>query len=106
MAKQQDSKTESRAANMRLEEKNIKFKFPNGSSGIFMQVTLAITFMYLILISYSMMGTIGVVFISLAFLLALFSPIIYQAVQVRLKNRKKLIVEECHPLEPEVEHKG
>ncbi len=106
MAKQANSKTGLRSAQMRREPNNIKFNFPSGSIGVFMQITLAITFMYLILIGYTMMGNVGVVFVSLTFLLALFTPFLYRFIQGQLKKRKKLIVEECHPLEPEVERKG
>jgi len=106
MTKQQDSKTELRVAYTRRELKNAKYNFPNGSIGVFMQVTLATTFMYLILIGYTMMGTFGVVFVSLSFLLALFSPILYRVARKLLNNRKKLDVENCGPLKPEVETKG
>ncbi len=71
-----------------------------------MQVTLAITFMYLILIGYSMMGTFGVVFVSLSLsACAVFSHSLPGCAK-SLNNRKKLDVENCGPLEPEVETKG
>jgi hypothetical protein len=41
-------------------------------------VTQALIFMYLIFIGYMLMGVMGVVGVSLLFLIALLSPVLYQ----------------------------
>ena len=106
MTKQQDSKSDLRVAYTRRELRNTKLNFPAGNIGIFMQVTLAITFMYLILVGYSLMGTFGVVFVSILFILALLSPILYRIARKLLINREKRAAGENYSLEPEVERKG
>ncbi len=49
-----------------------------GPIGVFMRVTLAVIFMYLIVISYLMLGTTGLVFVSVLSLVAYFVPYLYQ----------------------------
>lgn len=91
---------------MRRDLKGKQFNIPNGNIGVFMQVTLAITFMYLILIGYTMLGVTGVLFVSITFLLALLSPFFYRAIQGMMRNRKKTIQNKCQPLEPGVKREG
>lgn len=105
MAEQQDQGRAFRRVYKR-ELKNTKFNFPAGNIGIFMQVTLAIIYMYLIFIGYSMMGTTGLVFVSTLFLLALLSPVFYQVGRGLLRNRKAPAVDQNHQLQPEAEQEG
>ena len=77
MTRKDDSKTALRSSYYRRGLRSAKFQFPMGNIGIFMQVTLAIIYMYLILLGYQMMGVAGVALVSGLFLLALFSPIIF-----------------------------
>ena len=60
----------------------------SGPIGVFMRVTLAIVFMYLIVISYMMFGTPGLVFISVLALVAYFVPYLYQTVKGLLERRR------------------
>ena len=106
MTEQQDTKGELRAAYTNRGFKNAKHSFPTGSTGIFMQVTLAVIYMYLIVISYSLMGTTGLVFVSTLFLIALFSPIIYQIVRRFWRNHKAVSVERNQMLEQEAKQEG
>ena len=72
----------------RQEMRNVKFNFAPGSIGIFMQVTLAVIFMYLVFFSYSVLGTTGLILVSVFFLLALCSPLLYRAGRSLLSNRR------------------
>lgn len=89
MTRQHDSNGELRAAfTMRLIESAKRSVQPeSGPVGVFMRVTLAVIFMYLIVISYTMLGTIGLVFVSALFLVALFSPYLYQLLKGLLERR-------------------
>jgi hypothetical protein len=58
-----------------------------GPVGVFMRVTLAVVFMYLIVISYMMLGTIGLVFVSVLALVAYFVPHLYRALKGLLERR-------------------
>jgi hypothetical protein len=78
MTQQIDRKAALRSAYMGRGLRSAKFQFPIGNVGIFMQATLAIIYLYLILLGYQMMGAVGVVLVSCLFLLALFAPVIYQ----------------------------
>ena len=60
----------------------------SGPANILMRVTLAIVFMYLIVISYLMFGTIGMVFVSILSLVAYFVPHLYQALMRVLGRRR------------------
>jgi hypothetical protein len=72
----------------RQEMRNVKFNFAPGNIGIFMQTTLAIIFMYMVFLSYSALGTTGLILVSVLFLLALFSPLLYRAGRRLLGNRR------------------
>ncbi len=78
MTQQQNSKSDLRAAFTMRELRNAKLRVPSGSTGIFIQVTLALIFMYLLVIAYMMMGTAGAVLVSVMFLVAVFIPVLYQ----------------------------
>ncbi len=88
MGQQHDAKDELKAAYMARELKKAKRRVPMGSTGVFMQVALAMIFMYLIVISYSMMGIAGPVFVSILFLIALFMPVLYHVVKGVMAQRK------------------
>ncbi len=88
MTQQRKSNGELRAAYTIREFDKVKSGFQTSSSGVFMQVTLGVIFMYLIVISYSILGIGGPVFISLLFLVALFIPYLYQAFMGLLKKSK------------------
>lgn len=89
MTHQRDSKGELRAAHtMRLLEQAKRSVQPeSGPVGVFMRVTLAVVFMYLIVISYMMLGTLGLLFVSVLALVAYFIPYLYQAVMGLLERR-------------------
>lgn len=89
MKHQPDSMDELRASFANRDLKNMKYNFPHGSTGIFMQVTLAVIYMYLIVISYSMLGVGGAVSVSILFLAALFAPVVYQLVIATRKKRNE-----------------
>ena len=88
MHQNHDSKGELRAAFAMRELENAKRSLQAGSIGIFMRVTLAIIFMYLIVVSYLMLGITGPVFVSILFLAAFFTPYLYQALKNLLDKRK------------------
>ena len=94
MTQQPDSKGELRATHtMRLLEDAERSVQPEtGPVGVFMRVTLAVVFMYLIVISYLMLGTTGLVFVSVLALVAYFVPHLYRALKgllERLGSRKE-----------------
>ena len=88
MTQQQNSKSELRAALTMRELRNAKLRLPSGSTGIFIQVTLALIFMYLLVISYMMMGTAGAVLVSVMFLVAVFIPVLYPMAKHLWRQRK------------------
>ena len=87
MTEQRDSKGELRTAYAMRELENAKRSVrlgnadSTGPTSIFLKVTLAIIFMYLIGISYLMLGITGPVFVSLLFLAALLAPFFYHLVK-------------------------
>lgn len=90
MTQQRDSNSELRAAfTMRLLENAKRSGQPEtGPIAVFIRVTLAVIFIYLIVISYMMFGTIGPVFISILSLVAHFVPYLYQAIKGLLERRR------------------
>ena len=88
MTQQQNSKSDLRAAFTMRELRNAKFRLPSGSTGIFIQVTLALIFMYLLVIGYMMMGVTGAVLVSVMFLVAVFIPVLYQVAKHLWIQRK------------------
>jgi len=96
MKQQWDSTGELRAAFTIRELEKAKRSCQASSAGTFVRVTLAVIFMYLIVISYLMLGAAGPVFISALFLVALFAPYLYQASK-RLLERRRLQKEDRFP---------
>ncbi len=88
MAQQYDYKDEMRAVHLARELKKAKRSIPMGSMGVFMRVTLAIIFMYLIVVSYSMLGITGPVLVSILFLVAFFIPVLYHTVKALMDQRR------------------
>ena len=91
MTQRLDSNSELRAAfTMRLLENAKRTVQPqSGPIGAFMRVTLALIFMYLIVISYMMFGTPGLVFISVLALVAYFIPHLYRVMKDRLEKSRE-----------------
>ena len=89
MTQRLDSNSELRAAfTMRLLENAKRTVQPqSGPIGVFMRVTLALIFMYLIVISYMMFGTIGMAFISVLALVAYFIPHLHRALKNLILKR-------------------
>ena len=93
MNRKQESRNELRAAFASRQLKKGRLNFPPNNTGIFMQVTLAILYMYLILISYNWMGLAGAVVVSCTFLVALFLPVLIRLVmdnRARKKARRQV----------------
>ena len=106
MNRKQVSRNELRAAFASRQLKRGNITFPPNNTGIFMQVTLAILYMYLILISYTWMGISGAVVVSCTFLVALFLPVLYR---IAMHNRKKQKTQDevvSTTLNPGVEQEG
>ena len=92
MTQQRDFNGELRAAHtMRLlENAKLSIQPETGPIGVFIRVTLAVIFMYLIVISYMMLGTTGPVFVSVLALVAYFIPHLYQALRGLLERRRAI----------------
>jgi len=90
MSQQNDSKDETQATHaMRLfAQAKRHTQFEDGAIGVFMRATLAILYMYLIVVSYLMFGIAGPVFIGILFLTALFTPHLYTALRNLTEKRK------------------
>ena len=78
MTKQWDYTSELRAACTPRELGNAKPSLYTGPAGVFVQVALAVIFMYLTVISYLLLGAAGAAFISILFVVALLVPYFYQ----------------------------
>jgi hypothetical protein len=87
MTQQLDSKREMRVANTMHEIGITKRSFQTRAIVAFIKMTLACVYMYLIVISYLMLGIAGPVFISILFLVALFVPYFYRVLMDRLEKR-------------------
>lgn len=59
----------------------------SGAAGVFIRVTLALLFMYLIFISHQALGAAGPVIVSAVFIAALLSPLLYRALTRLLARR-------------------
>ena len=88
MKQQSDPKGELRAADTMREIENAKRSIQTGTSSILMRVTLALIFMYLIMISYLMLGIAGPALISVLFLISFFTPYLYQTLANLLEKRR------------------
>ena len=90
MTRRTDSNGELRAAFMTrlLDNARRSVQPDTGAIGVFMRVTLAVVFMYLVLVSYVMLGAVGVVFVGVLALLAYFIPHLYGILAARLVRRR------------------
>ncbi len=88
MAQQEEFRGELRAAHTMRELRNARRSIPMGGIGVFMRVALAIIFMYMIVVAYSMLGITGPVFVSILFLVAFFVPVLYQVARSYMDQRR------------------
>ncbi len=88
MTQQYDAKGELRAAHFTRQLNTAKHTMPEGGIGVFMRVTLAVIFMYMIVFSYQTFGIAGPVLVSVLFLAALLGPFLYHIVKSALDKRR------------------
>jgi hypothetical protein len=79
MNKNHDSKSELREEIKNRVQKETTGQFLASGASIFIQVTQSLVFMYLIFFGYMLMGAVGLVFVSVLFILALLSPALLRA---------------------------
>lgn len=89
MNKQYDPNSEVRAAVAMRELTKAQRSISGGPVSMFIRVIMAILFMYLSLISYQVFGEAGLIFISILFIIAVFVPVLYQAVNASLVKRRE-----------------
>jgi hypothetical protein len=51
------------------------------TAGVFIRVTLAVMFLYLMAVAYLMLGIAGMALVAILFLVAFFMPLLYQALK-------------------------
>ncbi len=95
MTQHDEFRGELRAAHTMRELKNARRSIPMGGIGVFMRVALAIIFMYMVVVSHSMLGITGPVFVSILFLVAFFVPVLYQAARSYMNQRRAQIEQTC-----------
>lgn len=103
MTTSQDINGELRAAFAQRELTNAKNSLSNGVPGLIVRAALITLFMNLLVIAYVLMGTTGLVFISVLFLLALLTPLFAQMAKklwIAGKEDKQAI---DHGITPEVQ---
>jgi hypothetical protein len=88
MKQTQDLKAKMRSAALMSEIEIAKKSSHTGAIGLLVRVTLIVVFSYLILTSYVLFDAAGPVFISALFIVALFIPNLYRAVNNRVKRNK------------------
>lgn len=88
MTQQSNPKSELRVASAMREINKAQRSIPTGRIGVFMRVTLAIVFMYLIVVSYETLGVAGPVFVSVLCLVSFFIPVLYQVTVNYLDQRR------------------
>ena len=79
MNKNHDSKSELREEIKNRVQKETTGQFLASGASIFIQVTQSLVFMYLIFFGYMLMGAVGLVFVSVLFILSLLSPALLRA---------------------------
>ena len=75
---------------IREELKTPKQKWSDSPATLLARVSLGVIYMYLILISYELLGISGPVFISVLFLISFFVPQAYRLLTQRLQKKAKL----------------
>ena len=106
MTTSQDTKGELRAAFVQRELKNAKNSLSNGVPGLVVRAALVTLFMNLLVVAYVLMGTTGLVFVSLLFLLALLTPLFTQMAKRLWVERKAGMQPGNQDMEPEVQSEG
>jgi len=89
MKKQYDQNSEVRAASAMRELNKAQQSISGGPLSVFMRAILVLIFMYMTLVSFQAFGVYGPVFISILFIIAVLSPLIYQAVNASLQKRRE-----------------
>jgi quinol-cytochrome oxidoreductase complex cytochrome b subunit len=89
MNKQYDPNSEVRAAFAMRELTKAQRSISGGPVSMFIRIILALIFMYLSLVSYQVFGEAGLIFISILFIIAVFVPVLYQAVNASLIKRRE-----------------
>ena len=89
MKQQYDQNSEVRAASAMRELTKAQQSISGGPVSVFMRAILVLIFMYMTLVSHQVFGAGGVVFISILFIIAVLSPVIYQAVNASLQKRRE-----------------
>jgi ABC-type bacteriocin/lantibiotic exporter with double-glycine peptidase domain len=87
MMQKHHSESDLSAALTMQELRNAKSRLPSGATGIFIQVTLVVIFMYLLVFANMMMGTAGAVLVSIMFLVAVFIPMLTQIAKQLWRQR-------------------
>ena len=106
MSTQYDSKGELRAAHFTRELKTARHSVPEGGIGMFMRVTLAVIFIYLLVFSYTILGIVGPVLISVLFLGALLTPLLYHATKAVMDRQRSQAAQADIIKETEVRQEG
>jgi hypothetical protein len=83
MTHQHDRKAQAILDNLKNAHRNTN----DGAATLLARVALSVVYMYLILMSYEMLGISGPVFVSVLFLIAFFIPLLYQRFVGRLQKR-------------------
>jgi len=99
----QDPKGELRAAFTQREIQNARNSLSKGVPGLIVRAALVTLFMNLLVIAYLMMGTPGLVFVSLLFLLALLTPLFAQMARKLWSTRQKGTEQVSPQMKPEVQ---
>ena len=86
MSEKHDDQVARREATVN-EIRRAKQRLTAPSATMLARVALAVVYMYLILMSYTLLGTVGPVFISLVFLVAFFIPWSYSQLRKRMEKR-------------------
>jgi len=58
-----------------------------GNTGVAMRMVLLVLYLYLFFLGYTMMGVLGLFLITALFLVALYSPVLYEMVMKSWKKR-------------------
>ena len=89
MTQTQDHKAKMRSAALMSEIEIAKKSSHTGAIGLLVRVTLIVFFSYLILTSYVLFDAAGPVLLSVLFIVALFVPNLYRALNKRVERNKR-----------------
>lgn len=102
----QDTKGDLRAAFVQRELTNAKNSLSNGVPGLIVRAALVTLFMNLLVVAYMLMGTPGLVFVSVLFLFALLTPLFVHMAKRLWVERKAGMQPVNQDLQPEVQSEG